>query len=126
MKNGDEFGATLAHGDFNGDGYDDLAIGAPGEKLGGKNNSGSVNVLYGSASGLTAIGDQLWTQDSNSVADSSQAGDRFSDSLAVGDFNGDGFADLAIGAPGEDLSGRIKCRPGPGALRRAVEAGCRI
>ncbi len=104
-EKGDEFGATLAYGDFNGDGYDDLAIGAPGEKLGGKNNSGSVNVLYGSASGLNANGDQLWTQDSNSVADSSQKGDRFADSLAVGDFNGDGFADLAIGVPGEDISG---------------------
>ena len=47
--------------DFNGDGRADLAIGVIGD---GHRFAGAVNVLYGSATGLTAAGDQLWTLDS--------------------------------------------------------------
>src|SRR5687767_621556 len=46
----DEFGAALAHGDFNGDSYDDLAVGVPEEAVA----TGSVHVIYGSATGLQA------------------------------------------------------------------------
>lgn len=56
---GDLFGASLAVGDFDGDGYDDLAIAAPGANDTGYSASGSVHVLYGSATGLTDVGDQL-------------------------------------------------------------------
>src|SRR3954465_7403064 len=42
--------------DFNGDGYSDLAVTAPGDPP----RRGGVNVLYGSSSGLTAVGDQRW------------------------------------------------------------------
>jgi hypothetical protein len=45
--------------DFNGDRFDDLAIGVPYDNLGNKSWAGAVNVLYGSAKGLTAAGDQL-------------------------------------------------------------------
>lgn len=95
---GDRFGAALAYGDFNSDGFDDLAIGAPGKSSG----RGAVTVLYGSASGLVAAGDQLWTQDSASVEDTGETADRFGSALAAGDLNGDSFADLAIGVPGEN------------------------
>jgi len=53
--------------DFNGDGYADLAIGVPGEDLAGHVEAGAVNVLYGSATGPTSAGDQLWTQDTPGV-----------------------------------------------------------
>ena len=99
----DEFGAALAVGDFNGDGFDDLAIGAPNEAVGAILGAGAVHVLRGSAAGLTAAGNQLWTQDSAGVLDLSEAGDRFGTALIVGDFNNDGFDDLAIGVIGEDL-----------------------
>jgi hypothetical protein len=52
----------LAVGDFDGDGFDDLVVGAPGEGLGGEVDAGGVNVIYGSGSGLSAAGDRRFTQ----------------------------------------------------------------
>ena len=51
--------------DFNGDGFDDLAIGVPWEDVGGVENAGAVNVLYGSSGGLQVDSpdDQFWHQD---------------------------------------------------------------
>jgi FG-GAP repeat len=96
---GDFFGDALATGDFNHDGFADLAVGVPGESIGTIQVAGAVNVLYGSASGLTGIGSQLFTQ----VGSAPETGDEFGFALATGDFNHDGFADLAAGAPFEDV-----------------------
>ncbi len=52
--------------DFDGDGYADLAVGAPGENVGGKRDAGAVHVLYGSASGPTAR-DQVWHQNRKGI-----------------------------------------------------------
>jgi hypothetical protein len=110
----DGFGSALAAGDFNGDGYLDLAIGVPGEDLGaGPENAGAVNVLYGSPTGLSSDRNQFWHQNSQTllsgfvhkVDGTSEPGDRFGFSLAAGDFNGDGRDDLAVGVPGEEVSG---------------------
>jgi hypothetical protein len=100
----DHFGEALAIGNFNGDGYDDLAIGVPGDEVDGVEIAGAVNVLYGSLSGLTADGDQLWHQNSEGIDGVCEAGDFFGASLAVGDFDGDGYDDLAIGTPLEDYA----------------------
>lgn len=104
-EEGDGFGSALAAGDFNGDGFADIAIGAPGEDVGGVLDAGAVNVLYGSASGLQvdSPADQLWHQDSAQVEDAAEEADGFGSALAVGDYNGDGFDDLAVGVPGEDV-----------------------
>jgi hypothetical protein len=100
---GDKFGACLAAGDFNGDGKADLAIGAFGDNVGGAKHAGSVNVIYGTGQGLASAGNQWWNQNSPGIPDSSRDGNWFGAALAVGDFNGDGKADLAIGAPNETL-----------------------
>src|SRR5690606_26160660 len=50
---GDQFGAALAAGDFNKDGYADLAVGIPGEKLGDAPKAGAIAVFLGKAAGLT-------------------------------------------------------------------------
>ena len=100
---GDRFGSAIAAGDFNGDGFDDLAIGVPGEDIGSITNAGAVNVLYGSNAGLTGVGNQIWHQNSAGIAGASQANDRFGSALAAGDFDNNGYTDLAIGVPGEDI-----------------------
>jgi hypothetical protein len=103
VETGDRFASALASGDFDGDGIDDLAVGAPGEGVGAAARAGSINLLFGSASGLAAAGNQVWHQDSAGVGSGAENDDRFGNTLAVGDFDNDDFDDLAIGAPGEDL-----------------------
>lgn len=99
---GDEFGSSLASGDFNNDGFSDLAVGAPFE-TGVAENQGEVHVIYGSANGLTATGNQLWSQNSAGILDDAEAGDAFGSALVWGDFNNDGFGDLAVSAPLESI-----------------------
>lgn len=95
----DNFGRALAAGDFNNDGRDDLAVGVPGENGGG----GGVHFILGSPTGLTVTGNNLWTQDDAGVEDVNEDGDGFGWSLAAADFNLDGYDDVAIGVPGEDV-----------------------
>jgi hypothetical protein len=106
-------GATPAArpSDFNGDGYADLAIGAPYESRGGIPAAGSVNVVYGSSTGLTSHGDQSWSQDTPGVKGRATLDGGFGEALASGDFDRDGYADLAIGAPSARV-GSTKVRAG--------------
>ena len=101
---GDGFGGALAAGDFDGDGNADLAVAAATEDVGGIADAGAVNVLYGAAGGLGAAANQQWFQDSPGVAGTSETQDFLGNALTGGDFNGDGQADLAAGAPGETLA----------------------
>jgi hypothetical protein len=100
---GDRFGAALAAGDFDHDGFSDLAVGASLEDAGTTRDAGAVTVLYGSAQGLTASGSQLFTQVGGAVEQS----DQFGSVLAAGDFNNNGVADLAAGAPLEDVGSAV-------------------
>lgn len=99
-QSGDQFGATLASGDFNNDGFDDLVVGSPGEASGG----GLIHVIYGSSVGLRTNGNQRWRQGADGISGGRENGDSFGYALAVGDFNNDNFDDVVVGVPGEDNS----------------------
>jgi hypothetical protein len=99
----DQFGHSLAAADFTGDGRDDLAVGSPGERIGTVRNTGAVTVLAGSAAGLDPTTGRMWHQNSAGVPGANENNDRFGATLAAGDMNDDGRADLAIGAPWEAI-----------------------
>lgn len=100
----DGFGSALAVGDFDDDGYDDLAIGVPYEDLGSTvvDNVGYAHVLYGSSVGLTATGSDAFYQGGGSTSNSTEEDDHFGLSMTAGDFDDDGYDDLVIGVPRED------------------------
>jgi hypothetical protein len=103
LEAGDAFGAALAAGDFNNNGVADLAIGVPVEAVGSLLAAGAVNVLYGSAGGLSGVGSQLLWQGAGGVVGTAEADDLFGGALAAGDFNNNGASDLAVGAFFEDI-----------------------
>ncbi|HEX6467539.1 MAG TPA: FG-GAP and VCBS repeat-containing protein [Streptosporangiaceae bacterium] len=82
--------------DFNGDGYNDLVVGSPAATVHKHPWAGHVTVLYGSSAGVSTTKRQNLDQDSAGVPGVTEAYDSFGNATAVGDFNGDGFADLAV------------------------------
>jgi hypothetical protein len=91
------FGRSLALGEVNGDGKADIAVAAYGENVGGNADQGRAYVFSGADSSL------LFTLN----ALNPQALAWFGISMAVGEVNGDGKADIAVGAYGEDIASNV-------------------
>ena len=113
--------------DFNGDGYADLTIGAPGERFGDANAAGAVTILYGDPD-QTPKESTFLHQSMPYVPDSDEYRDHFGARSTFGDFNGDGFDDLVVSAPNEDIgtvtdAGRIWIFAGSSEGVGATEIG---
>jgi hypothetical protein len=89
-------GRAVALADWDGDGLTDLAIGAPGLQVEEEPDSGAVYVLLG------PVDDTMLVADAEARLVSEEAGDAMGTAVATaGDANGDGRADLVVGAPGK-------------------------
>ncbi|MFE2275850.1 FG-GAP and VCBS repeat-containing protein [Streptomyces sp. NPDC059454] len=87
-------------GDFDKNGYGDIAVGLPDQS----NAKGAVTVWRGTSSGPS--GSSTFTQATSGVSGSPEAGDNFGHAVSAADANGDGYADLAVGVPQEDVDGK--------------------
>jgi hypothetical protein len=105
VRPGDWLGAALATGDFNGDGCDDLAVGAPGADRAGLVNVGVVWALFGGPDGLA---NDVLLLAGLQLGGSMDSGDYMGMVLAAGDLNCDGIDDLTVGVPYEEVAGAAR------------------
>ncbi|EQA63905.1 Ig-like protein [Leptospira alexanderi serovar Manhao 3 str. L 60] len=96
-NNGDKFGFSLAAGNINGENYEDIAVGAPGNSSTIAAGNGQVYVYYGNGTATGLTGPSTIENRGNSYANGAYA--QLGYSVAVGDFNDDTYDDLAAGAP---------------------------
>lgn len=106
LSAGDRSGIAVAGaGDFNGDGFADIVIGAEVADPHGI-NSGSSYLIFGAENFSASIDLTTLNGESGLRIDGTTSNDNSGKSVAAaGDVNGDGYGDLLIGAPGSDTSG---------------------
>ena len=108
--NGEELGNAVAAGDINGDGISDLIMGAYGASPGSNSSAGAVYVVFGKTGAWSSTATTL-TSGSNPLDgthgtefDGAAHNYYVGHAIATGDVNGDGIADLIIGAYGAHSS----------------------
>jgi hypothetical protein len=86
-------------------------------------DSGTVHIIYGSATGLSHTGPMIINESTPGILGGAQASDHFGAAVAAGDFNNDTFADLAVGVPGKESAGRFGDRHSGWKYNQRVEPG---
>ncbi len=104
LGNTHNFGISIANiGDLDGDGVNDLAVGAHGDDDGGTNR-GAIHILFMNTDGSVDSTEVI--NDSTANGPELSNHDKFGMSIAnIGDLDGDGVNDLAVGADGDDTGG---------------------
>jgi hypothetical protein len=100
-----QFGWSITTGDVDADGYADVVVGAPLHSYAGAQNAGAVFALRGSAAGLDAATASRLDQNSLTSGNGASSAELFGWSVRCGDYDGDGYDDLAIASPFEDVLG---------------------
>jgi hypothetical protein len=95
-----------ASSDFNGDGASDAVVADPYADPGGVSDAGQVTVMYGSGSTIGSGSVDTLVQGSGKVGNTTSAGDRFGSTVSAADLDNDGYTDLLVGTPYEDISGQ--------------------
>src|SRR5262245_32750839 len=108
LDRGDRFGISVASlGDLDRDGHPDLAVGAPGDDDGDPPEQGAVWILFLNADG-SVKSEQKISETSGGLGAVLDFGDNFGHALAaLGDLDGDGNPELAVGAWGDDPVGAV-------------------
>ena len=106
LTNTDHFGDSVANiGDLDGDGINDLAVGAKRDDAGPGTDAGAVYILFMNVDGSVKSNTKIdhTTTNGEILGPTLRNDDRFGDSVAnIGDLNGDGINDLAVGASYDD------------------------
>ncbi|HEY9471649.1 MAG TPA: galactose oxidase-like domain-containing protein [Propionibacteriaceae bacterium] len=95
-----------ASSDFNGDGSSDAVVADPYADPGGVSDAGQITVMYGNSGTIGGGSVDTLVQGSDSVGNTASAGDRFGSTVAAADVDNDGYTDLLVGTPYEDISGQ--------------------
>ena len=95
----DQFGYHIASGDINGDGVKDIIVSSPSADPQGRNSAGQVYIFWGNVVTEQSASIDLNSENADVTIYGAQSGDKLGYSLAVGSFDEDNFADLAISAP---------------------------
>jgi hypothetical protein len=115
---GDDFGLSVSGcGDKNDDGFDDIVIGAPRRMI----SRGSAYVIHGNNFASVTYLDS--SSDSDTIITGESTGDLFGFSVSfAGDYNGDNFHDMLIGAPGHNGKGKIYIFYGNSTVKTTLAA----
>jgi len=105
----DAFPTSVMSADFNGDGFDDIVMGAYYADPNGRNAAGTVYVIFGESPATQNVEIDLSASNADIQIFGANPNDQLGKAIAVGDINGDGYDDIIVSAPYASEPGRESC-----------------